>query len=168
MQPVQQRLLGDGTADLRVATKRLRETLRRRSERDGSEERIGVVDGFEFDQLTLCFGTVLEGIGHCAKGDGPGNLPVAREKIMLGFGSGAMNQLHHHVAVEERAALFGKPGEERLAKRFHAGDGGDPQNETGKENAKSREPSAHFAACELKSEGNPPHAERSSATMRPS
>ena len=53
---------------------------------------------------------------------------------------------HPDVAAEQRPPLLRQPGQERLAERSHARDGGDAQRQRGEKDAESRNPAPEFPA----------------------
>ena len=70
MQAVEQRLFGNGAADVRFARKRLIQRgtgcPKARGESDVAVQRIGAIDGFQFDQLARAARSVCKRIGHRA------------------------------------------------------------------------------------------------------
>src|SRR5258708_8786758 len=90
------------------------------------------------------------------------------EKFLFASSGRPVDQMHDHVAIEQRPSLFRQPRQKSGRKRVDARDGRDSQDEAGEKDPKSRQARAHFATRKPKSQKNCAHAARASATMRPS
>src|SRR6185437_16176192 len=89
------------------------------------------------------------GLRHAAARRKPGEL--RRRRL-------AMHQMHHDVAVEQRAALFGETGEEGRRQRLDAGDRRDAEQQAGEEDAETAKALPHLAPRETYGEREPVYA----------
>ena len=78
--------------------------------------------------------------------------PLRSRELQFACRHRAMHKRKGDIATEQRAAVVGNAGEERIGERADGGNGGDAKHQRGEENAKAGKAAAQFAPRQPNSE----------------
>ena len=113
-------------------------------ESDFAVQRIVCIDGFQFDQLARACRSVLQGVRHRAQRSGLRDLALRLREAKFAVRHRAMDERKGDIAAEQRAAVVGDAGQERVGERADGGNGGNAQHQRGEENAEAGKAAAQF------------------------
>ena len=132
-------------------------------------ERLGAVDGFQFDELALGLRAVFQRIGHRPHRDGFGDASARPRKASSPASASRWTRCTATSPPSSMRPSSARPVSSAVRERSHAGDRRHAQHEAGEKNAKARKAAAHLAPRQPEGEGRNWFTRwRSSATMAPS